>query len=160
MAHRQKELRAIAVVARRQMERFARKYDDIGFPKDLGCYCAIASYFLVELAVIFGYEAEIAEGAAFDKSVKKRRLVAEDVNHCWVVVGKQIYDITATQFATNRLPLPSVHCTKVKDPNYLPFQQGPKVVEAFRKDWPKQQSPLTWKKQLRPYLNAALEELQ
>lgn len=60
-------------------------------PDDLGCACAIASMALAKSFKAWGYPARVVRG-----QYGGREYDGDD--HCWVVSGDEIYDITATQF--------------------------------------------------------------
>ncbi len=88
--------------------------------------CAIASFALLKSFQKFGI-----------KSVRVREGYCMSMDHCWIQVGLQIYDITATQFDDIN---DKVYVTSVYDGNYLPFQVTRKNYHQFTR-WPKNQRP-------------------
>ena len=98
-----RQLKKIATASRREMESFALKYDEVGGPRDLECFCAIASFFFTMVGRKFGYKLTLVEGIAFDSQVKALQNGEQsdddaDSNHCWVEYDGKIIDLTATQF--------------------------------------------------------------
>ena len=69
------DLQVIAEESRKAMEGFAEDHPQIGNTFDLGCYCAISSYFLCLVARKFGFHLTLVEGIAFDESFP-------EPNHC------------------------------------------------------------------------------
>ncbi len=98
----------IAKKVREKIDRYVRsiiKREDwkhrIGWGReDLGGWCAIAAASLETSFKRAGYPAEMRKGR-----VKKFG------EHCWVVSGDHIYDITATQFGK----FPKVYITPISD---------------------------------------------
>lgn len=86
----------IARRARAATERFARRWPDIGYPDDLGCYCAIGSYILAQALVGSGIPARLVVG--FWNSDQSKLADDQGDCHCWVEAGGNSIDITATQF--------------------------------------------------------------
>ena len=89
-------IKILARKARKITEQFAEQHPFIGEPEDLGCYCAIGSWILFQLARKEGYDPEFIEGTyLFPKP-------SDELNHCWVELDGTAYDITATQFGFSR----------------------------------------------------------
>lgn len=141
------------------MESFARKHTDVGFKgsdKDLSCYCAIASYFLVMVGRKFGYNLSLVEGAAFDGSDDEfvysddDKFCEFDINHSWVEHNGKIIDLSAQQFDPS---LKKVHVVGVDDNEYWPIKRNNAVRKDFKTNWPNEQSPYTYIKELRKRAN-------
>lgn len=137
----------IARAARKEMEDFAENHNDIGSPHDLGCYCAISSYFLRYLARNFGYHLKMVEGAAFEPNDIRY------TNHCWLVYNDKVIDITATQFGCQK----KVNIVNVGNINYYEIR---KSTEDRFSNWPSDQSPITFKNELKRRARRLAEELQ
>ena len=145
-----------AAAARNEIEKFARDQDGAaGDVEDLNGYCAIASFFLVMLGRKFGYYYTLVEGSAFDlrpgdldcgEEVDVKSLFA---NHCWVQYGEKIIDITATQFYKD-----PVHIVDVGDENYWPLSQNNEARKNLKAEWPEEQNPYAYIKDLRSRVNA------
>lgn len=136
----------IAKMARKEMEDFAQNHDNIGDPYDLGCYCAISSYFLRYLARHFGYHLKMVEGAAFDSNI-------DFTNHCWLVYNDKVIDITATQFGCQK----KVNIVRVGNQNY--HERKRSTEKGFWK-WPEDQSPITFKNELKRRARRLAEEVK
>lgn len=149
----------LAEAARSEMESFANEHEDIGDPVDLGCYCAIASYFLKILARKFGYNLTLVEGIAFE-DVDPEDIPDDSVNHCWTAIDGKVVDITATQFGSDR----KVHIANVGDGNYFVVkenrQTGPQRLKTIFKAWPNDQSPLLFINELKRRATRLAGELQ
>lgn len=151
-----RKLRKIATETRAEMESFARKHNDIGYEGsdvDLSCYCAIASYFLVMVGRKFGYNLSLVEGAAFegdDFTYADDEFTDYDINHCWVEHKGKIIDLSAKQFDPS---LRKVHVVDVDDNEYWPVRRNNAVRKDFKAQWPNEQSPYTYIKELRKRAN-------
>jgi len=153
-----RQLRKIATATRAEMESFARKHTGVGFKGsdiDLSCYCAIASYFLVMMGRKFGYNLSLVEGAAFDGSgdefeYSNDEFADYDINHCWVEHKGKIIDLSAKQFDPS---LKKVHIVDVDDNEYCPINRNNAVRKDFKANWPNEQSPYTYIKELRERAN-------
>ncbi len=90
-------IKTIARKARKITEQFDEQHPFIGEPKGLGCYCAIGSWILFQLARKEGYAPEFIEGTYLPETFHK-----DELNHCWIELDGIAYDITATQFGFSR----------------------------------------------------------
>lgn len=159
-----RQLRKIATATRAEMECFARQHRDIGFQgsdMDLSCYCAIASYFLVMMGKKFGYKLTLVEGVAFeevDDVFEEPELddLRQQVNHCWVEYDGKIIDLSAMQFNPD---LDRVHVTDTCDEDYWATDYDADVRKGMKKDWPDEQSPYTYLKELRERANKLSMEI-
>lgn len=124
------------------MEHFAKDHPQIGNTFDLGCYCAISSYFLCLVARKFGFYLTLVEGVAFADY--------PEANHCWTQYKKTIIDITATQFGCSD----KVHVVKIGNKKYKVIRRLTKTRKNFKHDWGNQ-SPYEYI----PYLQKLAEEL-
>ena len=154
-----RQLKKIVTATRKEMENFARKHNSIGFggdpSDDLSCYCAIASYFLVMVGRKFGYNLSLVEGAAFDGTgdefeYSDDEFADYDINHCWVEHKGKIIDLSAKQFNPS---LKKVHVVDVDDNEYWPINRNNAVRKDFKAQWPNEQSPYTYIKELRERAN-------
>lgn len=151
-----KQLKTVAAASRREIESFARKHHNIGFEgsdKDLSCYCAIASYFLVMVGRKLGYKLTLVEGLAFDDNVEYLQdggelddLFGIDPNHCWVEHGGKIIDLSAKQFNSS---LQEVHIVDTDDDDYWSLNSNNVVRRNLKNKWPDDQSPYTYLGELR-----------
>ena len=147
-----RQLRKIATATRAEMENFARKHGGDS-SNDLSCYCAIASYFLVMVGRKFGYNLSLVEGAAFegdDFTYADDEFADYDINHCWVEHKGKIIDLSAKQFNPS---LRKVHVVDVDDNEYWPVRRNNAVRKDFKAQWPNEQSPYTYIKELRERAN-------
>lgn len=137
------------------MESFARKHIEVGYKgsdQDLSCYCAIASFFLVMVGKKFGYNLTLIEGIAFEGPPPELYEDEDDdeyvdnPNHCWVEHKGMIIDLSAMQFDPN---LDRVHITDIGDEEYWPLKRNNAARKNMRTDWPNEQSPYTYIKELR-----------
>ena len=152
------QLRKIATASRREMESFAREHVNVGHKGsdvDLGCYCAIASYFLVMMGRRFGYNLTLIEGSAFEGPPsdlyedEDDYLGSDDPNHCWVEYKGMIIDLSAMQFDSS---LKKVHVTDIGDEEYWPLRRN-NAARKSMKDWPDTQTPYSYIKELRKRAN-------
>lgn len=152
----------IAQAARNEMVLFARKHNRIGDYRDLGCFCAISSYFLKILAKKFGYRLALVEGHAFPYTpLDHDDLDGVDINHCWNVYnGIKIIDITATQFAGQykSVHLDDVGCNTHYAIN-IRFQTGKIGLPKIFKAWPSEQSPVKFVDELKARANRLAYEI-
>lgn len=132
------ELKLIAKVARKAIERFAKDHDDIGRIRDLECYCAIGSYFLCMVARKFGYHLTLIEGVAYDQSSPN------DTNHCWVQYQGKVIDITATQFGYTS----KVRIVNIANKDYTVVRANNNARQSLRAGWD-DQSPYNYLPYLR-----------
>lgn len=149
------QLKKIVDATRAEMESFAREHQHIGFEgsdEDLSCYCAIASYFLVMMGRKFGYNLSLVEGAAFEGAYEE---INEDdldilVNHCWVEYKGTIIDLSAKQFNPS---LQKVHVVSTSSDEYWASCRGNEVRKNMKFEWPHDQSPYSYLKELRKRAN-------
>ncbi len=136
------------------MESFARKHHFIGSwgsDLDLSCYCAIASYFLVMVGRKLGYKLTLVEGIAFDDDIEALHNGEDfEPNHCWVEHNGKIIDLSAMQFDPN---LDRVHVVDVNDDDYWPLGRNNAVRRNLKDEWPSDQSPYRYIKELRKRAN-------
>jgi hypothetical protein len=109
----------IAEEARLKMEVFAlstisSRFMVHGDNAELECGCHIASSLLKHLLKQAGIPCKMVSGC-YGKALYCKKDPWE--NHCWIVVGRHIIDITATQFG---IPF-KVHITSVSNPCYNPM---------------------------------------
>ncbi len=153
-----RQLRKIATASRAEMECFARQHRDIGFQGsdlDLSCYCAIASFFLVMMGRKFGYYLTLVEGVAFEKvdnvfEEPDINDLREQTNHCWVEYKGKIIDLSAMQFNSD---LDRVHIVDACDEDYWPTDRNNAVRQSMKAEWPREQSPYSYLKELRERAN-------
>lgn len=153
-----KRLKTIVAATREEMESFARKHTYIGFQGsdlDLSCYCAIASYFLVMVGRKLGYKLTLVEGIAFegpppDCDEDDDEENVDNANHCWVEHGGKIIDLSAMQFDPN---LDRVHVVDIGDYDYWPLKRNNAVRKNLKDEWPTDQSPYRYIKELRKRAN-------
>ncbi len=136
------DLQIIAEESRKAMEGFAKDHPQIGSTFDLGCYCAISSYFLCLLARKFGFHLTLVEGCAFEDWTEP--------NHCWTQYKDTIIDITATQFGCRN----KVHVVAIGNKNYKVIRRLTKTRKGFKHDWGNQ-SPYEYI----PYLQKLAERV-
>ena len=144
----------IAQAARKEMEQFALDYPEAGGYSDLEGYCAISSYFLKILARKLGYNLTLIEGMAFENYVDPDGTNKNDINHCWITYKGKIIDLTATQFGSKR----KVHIVNVSNKNYIKIRVA-NISKSF-KTWPYNQSPDTFKKELRNRASHLVEKMR
>ncbi len=146
-----RQLKKIATASRKEMESFARKHNYIGSGDDLSCYCGIASYFLVMMGRKFGYNLTLVEGVAFEYVDDEETIedLRDQTNHCWVEYKGMIIDLTATQFALVK----KVHIVGAADEKYWPTDRNNTVRKNLKADWPDDQSPYSYLKELRKRAN-------
>ncbi len=149
------QLIKIAAATRAEMESFARKHR-IGSSKNLECHCAIASYFLVMMGKKFGYNLTLIEGIAFEGPPAEPYEDEDDdenadnLNHCWVEHKGTIIDLSAMQFDSS---LKKVHITDIGDEEYWAFRRNNAVRKSLKNEWPGDQSPYSYIKELRKRAN-------
>jgi len=148
-----RRLKKIAIATREEMESFARKHHHIGFgnesSEDLSCYCAIASYFLVMVGRKFGYRLMLIEGVAFERNIDPEdpySCIKQLVNHCWVEYDSKIIDLSAKQFDSS---LRKVHVANIGVNDYHPVYRNNRVRRNLKAEWPEDQSPYRYIKELR-----------
>ena len=141
-----KQLRKLASAARKEMESFAKAHRNIGDPKDLGCYCAISSYFLRYFARLHGYNLKMVEGAAFE------RRDIRFTNHCWLEYNGKVIDITATQFGCRKK-------VNVVPSGHIDYYVIRRSTETMFGKWPAEQSPITFRNELKKRARRLANEL-
>lgn len=128
----------------------ASLYVDRLWPSDFTGACATASKALTLALNAFGHTAHHAVGKAhFGAPETRVAFFNEDeyislanagtlfVNHCWTILDREIWDLTAEQFdvtTTNILVLPDQY-----ESDYHPYIIDP-TYKAFRA-WPREQQP-------------------
>jgi len=123
-------LKKMAGIVRDEIaEHFSGNVDD-----DLSTYCAISSYVLMKIGYSFGYKFRLAEGVAFELGWHPTE---EDINHCWLEIGDDIVDITATQFGRKE----KVYIVRGTNESYKKFKSDEDALKSLRK-WPSEQSPV------------------
>lgn len=130
-----KTLEKIFQATREQLEEYS------GCP-ELSCFCAIASYVLVEVAAIFKYNLNLVEGIAFDDvpyvDYDDEEYNPEDlVNHVWVEYKGTIIDITATQFGIGD----KIHIVDNTNEEYYPVRYNYDAKDSLQHHWPQEQTP-------------------
>lgn len=107
------DIRIIAEKVRKSCERFAKsnasKDYDFHNSDCLGCMCAVASFTLAHALKRNGIHCDVVHGCFYNDD---GRFNGE---HCWVEIGPEIVDITATQFYPN---WQKVHIVEKGSPNY------------------------------------------
>lgn len=94
-----KQLLWAAKTTHKEAKSFARKHKQIGNPRDLLGYCAIASYMLQRIAATKGIHVDFVFGKYSSVALDPCELGFE--NHCWCVYNNtHIIDLTASQFYT------------------------------------------------------------
>ena len=102
-------------------------------------YCAVASIHLCKLAKYLDIDLDFVCGEYFSNRCRS--------GHCWVEYKDKIIDITATQFRKDQIKSP-IFVTDVNNKNYLKKGINKGALVRIR-DWPKEQSYVTYEKQLR-----------
>ena len=130
------------------------------FGKDLACTCAISSWTLWRLLLRHGIASNFVIGRYYGfLSSYVENCLHNDVpidweyigiGHCWVEVGKEILDITLTQFEKVDSVCILGHDDKL---NYhYPLLRNVQAIREINKEWPKEQKPKTYNKYLRRIL--------
>lgn len=128
----------LATVARKEISRFAQRTDLHSYNStDLACLCGISSWFITRLGNRFDHDINCAMG------------FFKDNGHCWNVYGLEIIDITATQFGVKD----KVHVTRYDDPRYK-RRIWCYTEDAFA-DWPEEQMPQSFDRELQKHLDRA-----
>lgn len=159
-------LKKIATATRKEMESFARENRGVSYDndasRDLECFCAIASYFLVMMGRKFGYHLTLVQGNAFEGAGDEFVFDEDDedlqdrINHCWVEHNGKIIDLSAKQFNPS---LNKVHVVDVNNNEYWPVHRNNAVRRDFKEKWPNEQSPYSYIKELRTRANKLSMEL-
>lgn len=106
------KIRAIASRVRRKCEAFAMSSAasnyDFHNNDDLSCMCAVASFVLAEALKKQGIKCNVIHGNFWEGGWDRGE-------HCWVEVGRNIVDITATQFLPDG---PKVYIVSKKNRQY------------------------------------------
>lgn len=97
------------------------------FGPNLDCACAISSHTLQLALDSFGIDALFVMGEM--RSSARGRSYGE---HCWVVVGKTVIDLTARQFSSN---FPPLHVVPATDPCYRVSKTGRAALLEVNRDW-------------------------
>ena len=114
-------------IANRIRKSAVRRFPDVeGGNSELSCMCAIVSVALAKAFRKNGFRARVAFGNFNDNEGTSI--------HCWVVSGKKIWDLTATQFGQ----YPDILIASVGDKRY---KYHCWVKKGTLKDWPIDQIP-------------------
>jgi hypothetical protein len=120
-----------AIEARAKCEKFAMSEEakgyDFGGCGRLSSMCAVASFVLKEMLKIHKIKSKVAQGY----------FVEEFNTHCWIEVGNNIIDITATQFGK----YPEVVLTNYGHKWYNKEQDIKSSNDLKRQGWGKRQCP-------------------
>lgn len=114
---------------RKSLEVMAAKYPQ-PYDKDLGCMCAISSWFTSRRLKELGYDVKVIDG--YYKGDEKN-----GDSHCWMILGDKIVDLTYTQFESKA---PKIYITD-KDDKDFSFYREIKFVKDFLL-WPGEQKPV------------------
>lgn len=102
-------------------------------------YCAVASIHLCKLAKYLNINLNFVCGEYSSDHCKS--------GHCWVEYKDKIIDVTATQFRKDQIKSP-VFITDIGNKNYIKKGTNKGALVRIRY-WPKEQSYVTYEKQLR-----------
>ena len=131
-------LAQIAKAVRQEVHEFEQETPAPGYGshphKDLGGYCAIASYLLISVADKLGYNLDLVVGRA------KMNLTSVSSNHAWTEHEDEIIDLTATQFWAT---VSKVHVVKCSNRYYRAIAKNEDAHEELKIRW-SNQSPYTY----------------
>lgn len=123
-----RKTRHIAKVTRHELTEFVQSNNY--FDTDWGCSCLVCSWLLEKVFKAHGIDCELCIGE-WDGN-----------GHAFVMIGDTVVDITATQFK-----LPALHIERLDDSYYKVNFSG-RNARLDMKNWPSEQSPRRYKRQL------------
>lgn len=131
----------IAAMTRKELSGFIPTHEC--FYDDWSCSCLVCSWVLDRILKAFGIKSELCIGE-FD-----------GCGHAFVMVGNHIVDITATQFL-----LPEIYIEEFdeNDSFYIIRSKNEKAIKDII-NWPTEQKPETYKKQLNKVFKTVIESV-